>query len=246
MIQLNKMELAKAKSAHNFFSQMAGFKNMPPTYDYNEMIIYFINETEKGMERYKLDKKQIGKNASQLELELYYKELCHEFIKRSNKWLETTKYKAVRVEILKFIEYLKTQIKTPQKISQLENKSSFRIKPQYEEAVRSIMLELHNQLENGLLEENSSIDNLMSVLNAKDFTTLNVKIYFSCNTNQVPYIFTKISRLFFNCYIKTLSDCESFYSKKGNLFKYRNLKSSNSKNPLEKDIIDNIINKYMV
>lgn len=89
-------------------------------------------------------------------------------------------------------------------------------------------------------EDNTSPDDVVNVLLAKDLTTIETTIHLNCETAIFRYILDKFMPVFSELKFIAIEKSVLFYSKKGNLIKAQNLYSSKIDNPKLKEEIDKI------
>jgi hypothetical protein len=106
---------------------------------------------------------------------------------------------------------------------------------------------LNTHLNESLLNElESNAQELFDVLTANPILPNSPKIYFSCQTTQLAYIFNKLTPLFENLNFNSIGKSKLFYTKKKFQLTESNLsksKSSCNNNPSQKNIIDHAFEK---
>lgn len=96
------------------------------------------------------------------------------------------------------------------------------------------------QLKIDLLDNRTTVNQLLEVLTTNDYTKLDFKIYFEANTTAIRYFIDKIKHQFKDLKLSQIEKSDKFYTKNDNKLTAQNLSSSKQFNFKEKEIIDNI------
>ncbi len=105
--------------------------------------------------------------------------------------------------------------------------------------LKTVIRHLYNKADL-INQDNTSPDDVINVLLAKDLTTINTTIHLNCQTAIFRYIVDKLKPVFSNLKWIAIEKSVLFYSKNGNLIKAQNLSSSKIDNPKLKEEIDKI------
>ena len=105
--------------------------------------------------------------------------------------------------------------------------------------LKTVIRHLYNKADL-INQDNTSPDDVINVLLAKDLTTINTTIHLNCQTAIFRYIVDKLKPVFSNLKRIAIEKSALFYSKNGNLIKAQNLSSSKIDNPKLKEEIDKI------
>ncbi|WP_298262395.1 DUF6617 family protein [uncultured Lutibacter sp.] len=97
------------------------------------------------------------------------------------------------------------------------------------------------QLRVDMLDNRTTVQQLYSLLIAKDFTEVNTQIYIQCETTQFSYIVDVLKPFFTGFNPTSIERSGKFITKTGTQLKANNLHKNKVHNPKEKEEIDNII-----
>lgn len=97
------------------------------------------------------------------------------------------------------------------------------------------------QLRIDLLDNRTTVQQLYSLLIAKDFTVLNTDIYLQCETTQFSYVVQKLKPFFTGFNPTSIERFGKFITKTGTELKANNLHKNKVHNPKGKEEIDKII-----
>ena len=112
------------------------------------------------------------------------------------------------------------------------------------EKLKAALSQLNSKIEL-LNEDQTTVDQLVSVFTSKNLTKKAPKVYFDCETVELRYVIVeKLKNYFSNLTPTTLEKSALFYSKKGTLLKAQNLYSSKVVNTKKKAIIDSIFKDW--
>jgi len=128
----------------------------------------------------------------------------------------------------------------PKKVTQ----KSFKVKqPHKTDWLKDLLVQLNFKID--LLKENSSIDELFTLLTTNDFFSIEKPIHFSCETKQFVYIMDKLRPKFSKLTYAGIERSEKFISSEGNVITADNMSNSKTDYPKDKDEIDAVFNSLM-
>lgn len=129
-----------------------------------------------------------------------------------------------------------------------KDNNSFGFPKTSEDLLKTIYLNLILDSGDFINKDQTSMDDFIGVLRAKDYRDVAAEIHFACETTQVTYIITAMQKYSRDFTFKKISNSKKFYSQRGAVITESNLSKSKSKapNPKQFEYIDSFFAKLIL